>query len=256
MAGRVCCSSLSSVLMSTICTREVLESLRHPGIGRSRTNDDDGEEVILVVIIFVSSKAEVNSYFDFRVPTLRERKRFHTTTIMAITTTSLHDRGNRRESSSPVVQSDVKGAKQAQVITPPPCGACPYCSDTCGDATCVACDSKLTGHECLSESSCGSVSDCCLRQYTMCEIRRHNTAKSAWLVVGDTIYDATEYVSRHPGGEASILRKAGGRGDCTMDYNFHSRNGKRIWKKYVVGKVCKCPGKNGRGLRQWWKFWA
>ena len=134
------------------------------------------------------------------------------------------------------------------------CGACTYCTDMCGNATCVECDCKLTSLDSGSTASCGSDS---VRYYTMCEIRRHNTEESAWLVVGDDIYDATTYVNQHPGGKTSILKKAGGACDCTEDLRFHSKSGRRVWLKYRVGKVKRCPSPHGNyhSDRCWWMFW-
>jgi hypothetical protein len=135
------------------------------------------------------------------------------------------------------------------------CGACAYCAGTCGDASCLECDCKLTSLvDSNSTTSCGSDS---VHFYTMCEIQRHNTEKSAWLVAGDDIYDATDYVNQHPGGKTSILKKTGGACDCTVDFRFHSKSGRRVWHKYHVGKVKRCPGPHGNGHsdRKWWMVW-
>jgi hypothetical protein len=111
---------------------------------------------------------------------------------------------------------------------------------------CVECKYK---ENCCEETvSCNGV-----RYYTMCQIRRRNNVNSAWLVVGDKIYDATEYMHMHPGGETSILKKAGGACDCTEDFRFHSRVGRKLWQKYFVGKVKPCAGSPED--RQWWQFW-
>ena len=80
--------------------------------------------------------------------------------------------------------------------------------------------------------------------YTMCQVRRHDTKESAWLVAGGRIYDATQYVHRHPGGERSILKYAGGVKDCTEDMNFHSKNAIRLWKRFEIGILVKCPSEN------------
>jgi cytochrome b involved in lipid metabolism len=154
----------------------------------------------------------------------------------------------RRESwSQPVKEYMTKPLHSA-------CGACTSCSDTCGDSSCLECDRKITNMESVSTTSGGSDS---VHYFTMCEIKRHQTKDSAWLVVGDDVYDATTYVNQHPGGETSILNKAGGACDCTQDFHFHSKRGRAVWKKYHVGKVKRCPGHDGRALndRQWWMFW-
>ena len=129
------------------------------------------------------------------------------------------------------------------------CSACPFCEDQCED------DCGL----CLSSSKFNSSNDlqCAvsphrslssrqkpLKSYTICQVRRHNSKVSAWLVAGDRIYDATQYVARHPGGERSILKYAGGVKDCTEDMNFHSKNAVKLWKRFEIGILVKCPSEN------------
>lgn len=112
--------------------------------------------------------------------------------------------------------------------------------------------------ECMYSAECPEGRNKCHRDtckyYTICQIRRHATVNSAWLVAGENIYDATEYLHRHPGGMTSILKKAGGVCDCTEDLNFHSKAGRRLWKKYFIGKVKSCP-KSVQEHREWWQFW-
>lgn len=123
------------------------------------------------------------------------------------------------------------------------CGACVYCADRCDNP-----DSKLALDSNDKLPCCGT------QFYTMCEIRKHNTADSAWLVVGSDIYDVTDYISQHPGGKTSILKKSGGAFDCTEDFQFHSKHGRGVWQQYHVGKVKRCPGSLDNN-RQWWMFW-
>lgn len=67
------------------------------------------------------------------------------------------------------------------------------------------------------------------------EVVLHNKYEDIWIIAHDKVYDVTKYISNHPGGELSITRKAGT--DCTRDYDFHSSNGKKIWKKYEIGFI-------------------
>ena len=119
------------------------------------------------------------------------------------------------------------------------CDACPHCADRCWNLNCLACASKSRETVAPGFTFLARADD--EKYYTICQIRRHDHAQSAWLLVGDTIYDATEYLSKHPGGEMSILNKAGGKADCTVDFDFHSKGARRMWRKYRVGKVCSCP---------------
>ena len=74
-----------------------------------------------------------------------------------------------------------------------------------------------------------------MKIFTWDEIKKHNTSDDCWIVANNYVYDATEFIKLHPGGQESIIRKAGT--DCTYDYNFHSTKGKEYWKRYRIGKI-------------------
>lgn len=130
------------------------------------------------------------------------------------------------------------------------CDACKFCGDCCGNTDCKVCCLTARPNR-ICSSACGTQNRA--RGFTMCQVRRHNHAGSAWLVAGDTIYDATPYVSSHPGGVESILKKAGGAQDCSRDLQFHSAFGKHMFKKYEIGKLRPC--KFSGDTRQWWSLW-
>ena len=73
--------------------------------------------------------------------------------------------------------------------------------------------------------------------YTLKEISRHNNANSCWLIAHDNVYDITKFIEKHPIGSEPILKKAGT--DCTIDYDFHSKAAKQVWKEYKIGYVNK-----------------
>ena len=47
------------------------------------------------------------------------------------------------------------------------------------------------------------------KHYTLEEVAQHNSEESAWFVHEGKVYDATLYLSTHPGGADSILIVAG-----------------------------------------------
>jgi len=113
-------------------------------------------------------------------------------------------------------------------------------------------------HDCCSPTSrVETVSRGGEKYYTICQVRRHNTKESAWLVAGDTIYDATPYVNTHPGGVTSILRKAGGAEDVSRDLHFHSPTGKRMFQRYKIGKLRACAAHDGNNNsnKPFWVLW-
>ena len=119
------------------------------------------------------------------------------------------------------------------------CDACPNCADRCGNVNCQTCANKSPKTAPPSTMFLGRADD--EKYYTSCQLRRHDHAASAWLLVGDTIYDSTEYMAKHPGGMTSILKKSGGKVDCSVDFEFHSKGARKTWRKYKVGKLCPCP---------------
>mmetsp|Transcript_20963 Transcript_20963/g.45453 ORF Transcript_20963/g.45453 Transcript_20963/m.45453 type:complete len:178 (-) Transcript_20963:72-605(-) len=137
------------------------------------------------------------------------------------------------------------------------CDSCPYCTDTCDHVeSCMSCQKKRNAMhvKCRGPETSwfiGALSSICptsdsqdirqSRTYSMCQLRRHNHGDSAWILCGNTIYDATTYIRSHPGGMEAILRKSGGAVDCTEDLRFHSKRAQKEWKKYKVGTLCHCP---------------
>lgn len=135
-----------------------------------------------------------------------------------------------------------------------PCEACPYCSDSCGDDSCKICLHKT----CLAMTPTCPPKGQSEPTFTLCQVRRHCTEKSVWIVAGKDIYDVTAYIDRHPAGRECILRKAGGCRDCADDLKFHSKAGQRGWKKYRVGTLVPCPGHpvEKEEEKPWWLFWG
>jgi hypothetical protein len=119
------------------------------------------------------------------------------------------------------------------------CDACPCCEDTCDVEGCKDCGAKRRRAAARSMNAEGGKSSSRRACYTPCQIRRHNTTGSAWIVSAGVVYDVTSYLEEHPGGKRSILRNCGGR-DCIEDMEFHSKSAQKLWQSYAIGRVIKC----------------
>lgn len=74
------------------------------------------------------------------------------------------------------------------------------------------------------------------KTYSMSEVKKHNSAESAWLVVRGQVYDATPFLKDHPGGADSILINAGT--DCTDEFDaIHSDKAKKLLEDYRIGEL-------------------
>lgn len=81
------------------------------------------------------------------------------------------------------------------------------------------------------------------RWYTAEEVARHCTRGDLWLVVRGKVYDASEWVDKHPGGATALLRR-GGR-DSSQDFDFHSKRGRALWEALLIGRVDDGSSKGG-----------
>lgn len=46
-------------------------------------------------------------------------------------------------------------------------------------------------------------------KYTLEEVATHDSEDDCWIVVGEKIYDATEYINEHPAGPESVVANCG-----------------------------------------------
>lgn len=69
------------------------------------------------------------------------------------------------------------------------------------------------------------------------DLARHNTERSCLILAGTTVYDVTRYLDEHPGGRETLLRRGGGKEDCTRDLGFHSSKARRQWKEHIVAEL-------------------
>jgi len=114
---------------------------------------------------------------------------------------------------------------------------------------------SLSGGSVLSESSKILCCSCCSdddgrhsmsvgvkhQKFTMCQVQQHNNESSAWIIAKQNVYDVTPFLSNHPGGSYSLLKYAGGVKDTYKDLMFHSKNGQKMWSKYLIGSLTECP---------------
>ncbi len=79
-----------------------------------------------------------------------------------------------------------------------------------------------------------------LKEYTVDEIKTHNTKESLWLIVEGKVYDVTKYVDDHPGGDDIMLENSSGK-DATEAYEDadHGKRAKKMMEDYLIGTVAK-----------------
>jgi cytochrome b involved in lipid metabolism len=72
------------------------------------------------------------------------------------------------------------------------------------------------------------------------EINRHSSADSCWIVINGEVYDVTDFLAVHPGGDSIVLDYAG-KEDCAnafyTDVHQHSESAVSLLNDYFIGYV-------------------
>lgn len=76
-----------------------------------------------------------------------------------------------------------------------------------------------------------------LKQYSLKDVSKHSDSNSCWIVVSDKVYDVTQFINDHPGGEEIILENAGC--DATVPFisKGHSADAYMLIEKYCIGEL-------------------
>ncbi|XP_076808559.1 cytochrome b5-like isoform X2 [Clavelina lepadiformis] len=69
------------------------------------------------------------------------------------------------------------------------------------------------------------------------EVKQHNNIKSAWIIVHNKIYDVTEFLEEHPGGEEVLLEQAGKDATESFEDVGHSTDAREMQNEFYVGDL-------------------
>lgn len=76
-----------------------------------------------------------------------------------------------------------------------------------------------------------------VKKYTLAEVKSHNDSKSNWIVIHNNVYDVTEFLNEHPGGEEVLLEQGGKDGSEAFEDVGHSSDARELMKKYKIGEI-------------------
>ncbi|XP_010277834.1 PREDICTED: cytochrome b5-like isoform X2 [Nelumbo nucifera] len=85
--------------------------------------------------------------------------------------------------------------------------------------------------------------------YSLSEISRHTSNKDCWVLIKGKVYDVTDFLEEHPGGEAALL-EASAKGDATEDFEYvgHTIKAIRMMSKYCIGFLEGCDASQDTGI--------
>ncbi|XP_052231167.1 uncharacterized protein LOC127844747 [Dreissena polymorpha] len=81
-----------------------------------------------------------------------------------------------------------------------------------------------------------------VRQFTLEDVSFHSDASSCWIVIADKVYDVTDFLDTHPGGEEIILENAGLDATISFQSKGHFASAVDTMAKYCIGELeHQCP---------------
>jgi cytochrome b involved in lipid metabolism len=76
-----------------------------------------------------------------------------------------------------------------------------------------------------------------MNQYTTEEIKKHNSKGDCWIIINNTVYDVSDFLSIHPGGPRIILTVGGSEATEYYDELHHPDILREVGEEYIIGNV-------------------
>ncbi|TMW68564.1 hypothetical protein Poli38472_006032 [Pythium oligandrum] len=154
------------------------------------------------------------------------------------------------------IRSREKGRGRAQSVaavdrsSTHTCDACIGCNDVCQNDGCFFCAEKEYQLRCaygsnnsnrsIPTSQTSNSSFGVDRTYSSCEVKRHRTARSCWVIVKGYVYDVTDLLGVHSGGAKALLKAAASGKDCEDIMRKHPSSARKILENYRLGEFYRC----------------
>ncbi|KAI8992069.1 cytochrome b5-like heme/steroid binding domain-containing protein [Mycotypha africana] len=82
-----------------------------------------------------------------------------------------------------------------------------------------------------------ATTDAGLAVYSSDDVSKHNTKNDLWMTIHDKVYNVTEFIWEHPGGEEVLVDEAGKDATEAFEDIGHSDEAREILKKYLIGTL-------------------
>jgi cytochrome b involved in lipid metabolism len=91
-----------------------------------------------------------------------------------------------------------------------------------------------------------------MKKFTKKQVEGHKDKKSTWIIIHDNVYDVTEFLEEHPGGEEVLLEQAGK--DATEHFEDvgHSTDARTLMKQYQIGELVDADKTNTASKEKKW----
>ncbi|KAJ3070435.1 Cytochrome b5 [Podochytrium sp. JEL0797] len=73
--------------------------------------------------------------------------------------------------------------------------------------------------------------------FTAAEVKKHCTAADCWMIIHGKVYNVTDFLAEHPGGEEIMVEVAGTDATEAFDDIGHSADAKKDLAGFLVGAL-------------------
>ncbi|XP_013882756.1 cytochrome b5 type B [Austrofundulus limnaeus] len=83
----------------------------------------------------------------------------------------------------------------------------------------------------------GDTADGGVKFYTLEEVRVHNMNSDTWLIIHNKVYDISNFLEEHPGGEEVLLEQGGADATESFEDVGHSTDAREMLQQYYIGEL-------------------
>ncbi|CAD7013647.1 cytochrome b5 [Ceratitis capitata] len=83
-----------------------------------------------------------------------------------------------------------------------------------------------------------------IKVFTREEVSKHNTNKNTWLIIHNNVYDVSEFLNEHPGGEEVLIEQGGKEATESFEDVGHSSDAREMMAKYKIGELVEAERTN------------
>ncbi|KAI8366641.1 cytochrome b5 [Radiomyces spectabilis] len=80
--------------------------------------------------------------------------------------------------------------------------------------------------------------------YSLDDVSKHNTKDDLWMAIHNKVYNITEFILEHPGGEEVLIDEAGKDATEAFEDIGHSDEAREVLEKYYIGDLDEASQKN------------
>ncbi|XP_058795722.1 cytochrome b5-like isoform X2 [Phymastichus coffea] len=73
--------------------------------------------------------------------------------------------------------------------------------------------------------------------FTRAQVAERSDSKETWLIIHNSVYDVTNFLNEHPGGEEVLLEQSGRDGTEPFEDVGHSSDARKMMEPYKVGEL-------------------